>query len=503
MAEGCKDYLFAGVNLPQGVVADLRRLNPWWTGQAMRDVPKTRRHLVEWIHRRLKQRLAPIVVVRGPRQIGKTIAQFHVIQDLLEQGIEPQRILRVQFEERSDLGKLREPILRVVDWYESVILKRSLNDAAKQGQPAFIFLDEAQNLRGWDTQLKALVDASTVQVVVTGSSALRLEMGRDSLSGRITTIEAGVLSLTEIAAFHGMDVGKPRLADNGLDVLASKEWWHDFRGRAAEHAENVREAFRWFSERGGYPLAHERADVPWSMVADQLNENVIRRVIQHDLRVGERGRRRDAALLEEVFRLACRYIGQSPGLGTLSREVQRVLNANVGPGRVQQYLRFLDNTLLLRVVRPLEIRLKRQRGNAKLCLADHALRASWLGEQVPIDPARLATEPHLADLAGRVAESVVGALLSSIYGLDLNHLPPRTDQPEIDYVMTVGTRRIPVEVKYQRRIDPLGDTEAIRTFIERTANNAPFGLLITLTPVDSVVDQRIITLPLSDLMLIR
>ena len=187
----------------------------------------------------------------------------------------------------------------------------------------------------------------------------------------------------------------------------------------------------------------------------------------------------------------------------LAREVQRALQANVGPQRILQYLRFLGETLLLRLVPPLEIRLKRTRGFAKICLADHGLRASWLQEIVPLDPVSLSTAPHLQLLAGRLAESVAGATLAAIANLDLSHLPARGGDPEVDFVLTVGALRIPLEVKYQRTVDPLRDTEALRTFLERTANNASFGLLITQVDTDVVRDPRIVTLPLSSLMLLR
>lgn len=107
----------------------------------------------------------------------------------------------------------------------------------------------------------------------------------------------------------------------------------------------------------------------WSLIADQLNETVIKRVIQHDLRVGTRGRKRDAQLLEELFRLSCRYAGQCPSVAMLADEVGLSLSANIGSQRVTHYLKFLGETLLLRLIPPLEIRLKRKRGSAKLCLA--------------------------------------------------------------------------------------------------------------------------------------
>jgi predicted AAA+ superfamily ATPase len=495
--------LFPRMSLREPLVQDLRRLNPWWEAKPQAVLPSTRRHLVGQIHTRLRQRLAPIVVVRGPRQIGKTTAQLQVLQDLLDQGVPPRNILRVQADELPELSRLAEPILRIVDWFEANILGATLNEVAHAGGKTYLLLDEVQNLKDWAPQLKSLVDNTTTQVLVTGSSALRIEHGRDSLAGRINTIEAGVLSLTEIAQFRSIDLGQPALGDNGLDRLTDLNFWKDLvaRGRARASARNA--AYAAFSERGGYPLVHERADLEWAVLADQLNETVIKRVIQHDLRVGDRGRKRDAPLLEELFRLACRYVGQSPGQSLLAREAQRALHANVGPTRVLQYLRFLNDTLLLRLIEPLEIRLKKTRGTAKICLADHGLRASWLQEIVPLDPAVLLREPQLTALAGHIAESVVGATLATISNLDLAHLPPRSGKPEVDFVLTIGTKRIPLEVKYQRRIDPLMDTEGLRSFIEQSVNNAPFGILVSQTDTEIVVDPRIVCLPLSTLMMLR
>lgn len=495
-------YLFPGYSLSPELVADIARMNPWWEGNALPVLPRTRRHLVDIVRRRVDLRLAPIVVVRGPRQIGKTTAQLQLVEDLLRAGVPRKNIFRIQCDELPELSKLSEPVLRIVDWYERSVLGRTLNDAARGGEQTYLFLDEVQNLKDWAPQLKSLVDSSTTQIVVTGSSALRIELGRDSLAGRISSVEVGVLTLTEIAQFHGLDLGRPFLIDNGLEPLTHIDFWRELVHHGDVRREVLSTTFRWFSERGGYPLVHQKALVAWPQLADQLNETVIKRVIQHDLRIGDRGRKRDAPLLEEVFRLGCRYVGQSPAPSTLAREAQRALSANVGPQRITQYLRFLGETLLLRLIEPLEIRLKRKRGNPKLCLADHGLRASWLQEIIPLDPERLVAEPHLTMLAGHLAESVVGVTCTTIGALDVAHLPERSGEPEIDFVLTIGTKRVPVEVKYQRKIDPLRDTEGLRTFMEKAANNASFGLLVTQTNVE-VSDPRIVTIPLSSFMLLR
>lgn len=488
---------FADYELPPELVRALRRLNPWWEGHPMPPQPRTRRHLVAQIRRRLDAEIASIVAVRGPRQVGKTTAQFQIIADLLKEGVPPTSILRVPFDELPALKNTQQPILDVADWFERHIIKKHFNTLARDGQKAHLFFDEVQNLDAWVPQLKFLVDNTSIKVVVTGSFALRIELGRDSLAGRVNTLEAGVLSLIEIGALRELETPQPFLPDNGLSFLIDKNFWRELRAHREANTAFRHEAFRHFSERGGYPIVHKQRDVEWALLADQLNETVIKRVIQH------RGRKRDAQLLEELFRLACRYAGQTPTVATLADEARQVLGANIGSQRVTHYLKFLGDTLLLRLIPPLEIRLKRKRGSAKLCLVDHGLRASWLQEQIPLTSEALTECPELTALAGHIAESIFGSVASTIPGLDIAHFPERGLDREVDFVLTVGAQRVPVEIKYQRRIDPLRDTLGIRSFVEKSVNNTSFGLLITQDHSGIVDDPRIVSLPLSSFMLLR
>lgn len=250
-------------------------------------------------------------------------------------------------------------------------------------------------------------------------------------------------------------------------------------------------------------MAHARAEVPWPEVADQRNETVVRRVIQHDLRLGERGRKRDPQLLEEAFRLCCRYAGQAPSQATLIAELEQTRHANIGWQRVLSSLRFLEGSLLVRLVRPLELRLEKVRGPAKLSVVDHGMRQSWLEGIVPLDPEALERSAHLADLAGHGAESVVGAYLGGIPHLDITHFPERPTEPEVDFVLTIGERRIPVEVKHRRRIDVHRDTVGLRAFLEKSHYNAPFAVLVTMLEEVEIPDRRIVPVSLRSLLLAR
>ena len=48
-----------------------------------------------------------------------------------------------------------------------------------------------------------------------------------------------------------------------------------------------------------------------------------------------------------------------------------------------------------------------------------------------------------------------------------------------------------------------GDTLGLRAFLEKSANNAPFGLLVTRDDAPAVADPRILTVGLSALLIVR
>lgn len=371
--------LFSGV-LPPALADDLHDLNPHWHSKPGPEVPPFHRWIFGRLHRLLVSGLTPAVVLRGPRRVGKTILLRQLMQRLIADQVSPRQILYIAFDELETLTGLRDPVLSIARWFQERILRKTFNEIAREGGVCFLFFDEVQNLDAWAPQIKHLVDSHQVKVMVTGSSSLRIEAGRDSLAGRVTTIDLGPLLLREIAEIRFGRTVRPFWGDNGLDAAATPDFWRDALLQARAEAPLRLQAFAAFSERGGYPISQIRHDVPWAEMADYLNETVIKRAIQHDLRLGPRGVKRDEKLLEEVFRLSCHYAGQTPGQSVFVPEIQQALAGNIGWNRILSYLRFLDATLLIRLIQPLELRLKRKKSPAKICLCDHALRASWLQE---------------------------------------------------------------------------------------------------------------------------
>ena len=109
MASSGPDLLLPPLALPEELVRNLTRQNPWWSGDALPQLPAYRRWPFGKLIARLDQPVAPISVVRGPRQIGKTTLQLQIIDALLKRGVTPTRIFRVQFDDLPTLKGRSQP----------------------------------------------------------------------------------------------------------------------------------------------------------------------------------------------------------------------------------------------------------------------------------------------------------------------------------------------------------------------------------------------------------
>lgn len=118
---------------------------------------------------------------------------------------------------------------------------------------------------------------------------------------------------------------------------------------------------------------------------------------------------------------------------------------------------------------------------------------------MPLTPKGLQKAPHLAHLAGFLAESIAGYFLSSIPSLDVTWFAARKTEPEacpdegrINLMVTIGYHNIPIEVKYRHTIREGRDTKNLRAFMDKPIYDAPFGILLTLTDDVQISDKRII-----------
>ncbi len=474
--------------LPAELVHRLQEQNPWWHAGARKRTAPFRRWAYRQMVRRLDSGIASIIAVRGTRQVGKSELQLQFIDELLlYRHVPPTHILRVQFDEVPSIERFESLILEIVRWFEEFVLGESINAAAAREQPVYLLFDELQNLIGWENQLKSLVDHRTVKVLATGSSALRIAQGQDSLAGRINLIHLGTLRLREIAMIRFHEALPVVVGENDIEKWATPEFWRSVVVFAGSHREALKKSFKAYSEFGGYPICHRLsadAEIERGELRRQIQNMVVERTIQHDITAGGGGKRRSEETVTAVFRQLCRYAGQPVTTKTLATEFSKLGIEGITHAAIEDAISFLKDSLLVVAVPPFEGLGKRAAHPSKYCLADHFVREAWLQEQLPLDAETLATTPEaIVSQVGHLAESVVGAYLSQVSGLDLSWLPTASEESEIDFVLTIGLRRIPLEVKYRKQVTN-SDCIAIRQFLQQPQFNAPFGVVITQDRVD-------------------
>jgi len=270
--------------------------NPWLQGE----------DLLAWIRRFLPPSYIPrrlrlvaderVVLVVGPRQAGKST----LIWKTLEQTAEP--VLFVNCEEPSIREWLSSPAEFLADVAENA------------GEARALFFEEVQRLPEAGLFLKGLVDRKTgLRIYATGSSSFDLEAAtRESLAGRAQRHLLLPLSLAEAGAALP---GSPLARQEGLSRLVERMMIY-----------------------GGYPTVLTSGD-PRRDLASLVEAFVVRDA-------SDRFQIRHPAALRRILELAASQIGNLVNLS------EWAALTSVSNDTVAEYCRLLEETHLIRMVRP-------------------------------------------------------------------------------------------------------------------------------------------------------
>ncbi len=380
----------------------LRTDNPWLTGAPLG--PWIGRHLpAEWVPRRL--RLSPgerVTLVIGPRQAGKsTLLWKH-----LEESGSP--ALHLNCEEPSVRDWLRSPALFLADLAELEI-----------DVPAFFF-EEIQALDEAGLFLKGLADRHTGRALyATGSSSFHLEAAtRESLAGRADRHLLLALSVAEVADTLGGGRGLRR-----PDLTAAIE-------RLLVY--------------GGYPRVYTSPS-PSEELAGLVEAFIVRDA-------SDRFRIRHVAALRKILQLAASQIGN------LCKMDEWASLAGVSGDTVADYCQILEDTHILRLVRPFVGGKRAEITRApKAYFLDNGVRNQIFGGFHPW---------HDRTDRGALLENLVFGELSKRFNplLDSIRYWRSKSGAEVDFVVEHRGRRLAFEVKAG---DPRGKvSRGARSFIE-------------------------------------
>lgn len=140
-----------------------------------------------------------VITIIGPRRAGKTFFLFQIMKELIKKRLDITDILYINFEDERILPMDAQELQLILDAYFELYEKKT---------NPFIFLDEVQNISGWDRFVRRLNDKGFT-LLITGSNSHML--GRDvatSLRGRTLTYEIFPFSFKEFLAGQGIRAEK-------------------------------------------------------------------------------------------------------------------------------------------------------------------------------------------------------------------------------------------------------------------------------------------------------
>ena len=377
------------------------------------------------------------MLLSGARQVGKTTLFLQAIDRLLDQDVPPPNILYVTFD---------HPLLKLVGLEYLLQLWREF-EPAREG-PEYLFLDEIQITKDWQTWLKHQVDfEKRRRIAVTGSATPLTREGQESGVGRWQTIRLATLSFYEYLQLR--NIAQPRLPD--VPSLAGLFDWPERRFvTVAEEARPLVGIFHEYLLRGGFPQSALVDSI--STAQKLLREDIVDKVLKRDMTALFGVRR--VVELEQVFLYLCLHDGGVLDLPTLCK------NLGLKRPTVANFIDLLEASHLIYRLMPFGYGKEVLRGRAKVYLADAAIGPSVLlkGKALLEDDVAL----------GHAVETAFFKHVFTRYyqrSIAFSYWRGRKDQ-EVDVIADVDGRLVPFEVKYRAQATGAGDLKGLAEFCE-------------------------------------
>ncbi len=161
---------------------------------------------------RLPQTDLMIKVAIGMRRAGKTYTLYQRINELLDQGIDREQILFIDFEDDRLLPMNVKEMGQLLDEFYSIY---PMNHQKK----CYLFLDEVQNIENWHQVVRRYYKSKNVELTITGSSAKLLSKEiNTSLRGRSLSVEVLPFSFDEFRIAKSLPVPKPPFGRQAYDI---------------------------------------------------------------------------------------------------------------------------------------------------------------------------------------------------------------------------------------------------------------------------------------------
>ncbi|MEE5988273.1 ATP-binding protein [Ligilactobacillus equi] len=329
-----------------------------------------------------------IKVITGVRRSGKSVLLKLYQQYLLADGVAPEQVIYLNFEDfENQLIRTEHDLHQVL----ARIMPRE--------RRFYLLLDEVQLVDGWQRVVNGVRSSFDCELVITGSNARML-------SGELATL------------LSGRYVEIPIYPLSFQEFVATKEPTNEF-GKLATY-------FEEYEKFGGFPTV---VDVNQDVKDDVLN-GIHNTIILND--VAERSSIRDVNVLKSVVA----YLADNVGQLVNPRKISGMLTSSglkVSAPTVNSYLQALCDAFLFYQVRQYDLRGKNYlKSNGKYFIVDSGLRRNAIGAK-------------LGNFSNRLENIVYLELLRRGYMVDVGKLGSQ----EIDFVARKNDELLYVQVTYE------------------------------------------------------
>lgn len=331
---------------------------------------------------------APFIkILTGVRRCGKSTILKLIMKRLVEErGIAPEQIASFRFDSME------------YDGYSAREMYALLKGALAPQRRTYLFLDEVQEIEGWEKVVNSLATDFDVDIYLTGSNSRMMSSEIATyLTGRYVAFRIYTLSFGEYLFFksHYAEVGDPK----------------------QELAEYVR--------LGGFPGTHLQAysqDEVYTIVRDIYNSTVFSDIVR-------RNQIKKVDQLERVVKYVFNNVGNTFSASSISAYLKSE-RRSLDNETIYSYLDKLESAYLLHRCSRYDLRGKAiLKTQEKFYLADVALRYSVLGYNEDSVAASLENVVYL-ELLRRGYEVYIG----------------KTPDGEVDFVATRQGEKLYVQV---------------------------------------------------------
>ncbi len=193
-----------------------------------------------------------IVTLVGVRRSGKTFILYDLVNQLRKQ-IDNENIIYINFEDDRLFGLKADGLGLLIDAYFEMYPQ-------KRDEKIYLFLDEIQEVEGWEKFVRRIYDTLNAQIFITGSSSRMFSKELASaLRGRTITYEIFPLSFKEYLNFKDIDI----------NLYSSKS------------LSFIKNAFEMYLKEGGFPeiVFEEDKDIKLRILRDYVDLIIYRDII--------------------------------------------------------------------------------------------------------------------------------------------------------------------------------------------------------------------------------